>query len=73
LSASRTYGRAEVYIDRGDGEQNTFVYNQLHAQKAAIEAAFGSELTWEPLEGRRACRIKSEMAGNIFDREQSGI
>jgi hypothetical protein len=70
LVASRTYGRAEVYIDRGDGEENTFIFDQLGAQKDAIEGAFGGHLTWEPLEGKRACRIKSEMAGNIFDRDQ---
>ena len=70
LAASRTYGRAEVYIDRGDGEENMFIYDQLHAQKDGIEAAFGGDLTWDPLEGKRACRIKSEMAGNIFDRDQ---
>ena len=39
-------------------------------QHWALEAAFGGDLTWEPLEGKRACRIKSEMAGNIFDRDQ---
>ena len=33
-------------------------------------SAFGGDLTWESLEGKRACRIKSEMAGNIFDRDQ---
>jgi hypothetical protein len=70
LVASRTYGRAEVYLDRGDGAENTFIYNQLHAQKDAIEAAFGGGLAWEPLEGKRACRIKAEMAGDIFDRDQ---
>jgi hypothetical protein len=70
LVAGRAFGRAEVYIDRGDGEENTFIYDQLHGQKEAIEVAFGGELTWEPLEGKRACRIKSETAGNIFDRDQ---
>jgi hypothetical protein len=70
FAAGRAYVRAEVYIDRGDGEENTFVYDQLREQKDAIEAAFNGELTWVPLEGKRACRIKSEMAGNIFDREQ---
>lgn len=68
--AGRAYGRVEVYIDRGDGEENTFIFDQLHAQKQAIETAFGGELTWESLEGKRACRIKSEMPGSIFDREQ---
>ena len=33
-------------------------------------SAFGGDLTWESLEGKRACRIKSETAGNIFDRDQ---
>ncbi len=70
LVASRTYARGEVYIDRGDGEENMFIYNQLLAQKGVIEAAFGGDLTWEPLEGKRACRIKSETTGNIFDRDQ---
>jgi Domain of unknown function (DUF4268) len=70
LVATRTSGRAEVYIYRGDGEENTYIYKQLYAQKDAIEAAFGGDLTWEPLEGKRACRIKSEMAGNILDRDQ---
>ena len=70
FAAGRAYGRAEVYIDRGDGEENTFIYDQLHAQKEAIQATFGGELAWEPLEGKRACRIKSEMAGNIFDHDQ---
>lgn len=38
FAAGRSYGRAEVYIDRGDGEENTFVFEQLHSQKDAIEA-----------------------------------
>lgn len=70
LAASRTYGRAELYIDRGDGEENTFIYNELYAQKDAIQATFGGKLMWDPLEGKRACRIKSELPGNIFDRDQ---
>lgn len=70
FAAGRAYGRAEVYIDRGDGEENLLIYQQLHAQKEAIQTAFGGELTWEPLEGKRACRIKSEMAGNIFERDE---
>ena len=61
---------AELYIDRGDGDENTCIYDQLHKQKAAIENAFGGELTWEPLEGKRACRIKAEQPGNLFVRNR---
>jgi hypothetical protein len=70
FAASRSYGRVEVYIDRGDGEENRFIYDQLHAQQDTVQAAFGGELIWQPLEGKRACRIKSEMVANIFDRQQ---
>jgi hypothetical protein len=73
FGASRTYGRVEIYIDRDrgdDDEENKFIYDQLYAQKDAIQAAFGGALTWEPLEGRRACRIKVDTEGNISDRDQ---
>jgi hypothetical protein len=70
FAAGKSYGRAELYIDRGDKEENEFIFDLLYAKKDAIEAAFGGDLTWERLDDKRACRIKSEMAGNIFDPEQ---
>lgn len=70
FSAGKAYGRAEVYIDRGNKEENDFIFNQLLSQREAIQSTFGGELVWEPLDDKRACRIKAEMAGNIFEREQ---
>jgi hypothetical protein len=68
--AGRAYGRAELYIDRGDKEENKFIFDQLYAKKESIETAFDRTLTWEKLEDRRACRIKCEMPGNIYDPDQ---
>ncbi|MGB3025832.1 DUF4268 domain-containing protein [Paradevosia shaoguanensis] len=65
--ASGRYARAELYIDRGEQEQNKFVFDWLHARRDPIEAAFGGELTWERLEHRRASRIKAEIDADIFD------
>lgn len=67
---SRTYGRAELYIDRDSREENEFIYDSLYSKREQLETTFGQELTWVPLVGQRACRIKSETSGNIFDRDQ---
>lgn len=51
---------AELYIDRGKDaeEENLRLFDMLHANREAIEAAFGAPLSWERLDGKRACRIK---------------
>jgi Domain of unknown function (DUF4268) len=56
---------AELYIDRGKGceEENKSIFDQLFAHRAEIEHAFGSPLSWERLEGKRACRIKFAQEG----------
>ena len=53
--------QVELYIDRGDAEANADIFEQLHAQKEAVEASFGSALEWQRLEGKRACRIRHQL------------
>ena len=56
---------AELYIDRGKGreEENNSIFDQLVAHREEIEKAFGGPLSWERLEGKRACRIKYSQEG----------
>lgn len=49
--------RAEVYIDAGDGDLNSRIFEEFKRDKRAIDEAFGGALSWEELENRRACRI----------------
>lgn len=56
---TQEFGITELYIDRGDAAENTHIYDHLHNSKDAIEKSFGAPLSWEPLETKRACRIKS--------------
>jgi hypothetical protein len=64
---------AELYIDRGkDSEaENAAIFDQLYANKSAIEAAFGGPLSWERVTGRRACRIRhTEPTGGYRSSEE---
>jgi hypothetical protein len=51
----------ELYIDRGDAVENQSVFESLHTHKDEIEAAYESGLSWEPLEGKRGCRIAERL------------
>lgn len=50
---------AELYIDRGKNaeEENKDIFDQLQAHRTEIEKVFGGPLSWERLEGKRACRV----------------
>ena len=64
--------RAELYIDLGSGmdHKNLQILDQLHANKAQIEEAFGGQLGWERLEGKRACRVRADVHGGYGDPEE---
>jgi hypothetical protein len=49
--------RVEVYIDLNDEELPRRVFDALEARKAEFQEKVSYDLTWEPLENRRACRI----------------
>lgn len=52
----------EVYIDRKDPIENRRIFDALETEKSAIEKAFGGQLEWQPLEDRKACRIRYTMS-----------
>ena len=72
FSVSKSYARAELYIDRGRDkkEENEFIFNELYKRKDQIQKEFGDQLVWQRLEDKRACRIKAETPGNVSDKDQ---
>jgi len=69
FSISRNYGRAEIYIDRGDKSENKKFFDKLYESKSQLEQLFGEELSWERLDERQASRIKCEMGCDTTDKE----
>ena len=72
FAIAKRYARAELYIDRGEKEENEFIFDKLLSMKDQIESEFGDPLEWERLDTKRGCRIKAESPGNVFDRDQWG-
>lgn len=58
FGAVQSYTTAELYIDRGEEEENKRIFDRIFANKEAVEKRFGSQLSWERLDGKRACRIR---------------
>jgi hypothetical protein len=56
-------GTAALYIDtdRETGQKNKQIFDELHAQKDAIEAEFGEPLEWNRADDKRHSRISKKV------------
>lgn len=61
--------RVEVYLSRANGAENTFIFERLQEQRDKIEEAFGEEMDWQPLPGKKACRICFAEAFDGYDEQ----
>jgi len=51
-------GQVELYIDRGNQEENKAIFDQILEKKEEIEHDFGGPLDWQRLDAKRASRIR---------------
>ena len=56
---------AQAYIDTGDDTTTSELYDWLHERRPDIEAAFGAELSWNRLAGRRASVINTDYPNDV--------
>ena len=71
-TVTQTDSGVELYIDRGadSEEENRRIFDALLAHKDEVERAYGASLEWQPLEGRRACRIRQRFANGGYRDEE---
>jgi hypothetical protein len=63
--------RSELYIDYGDAERNTELFESLAANKHELEGRYGGSLCWEDLPDKRACRIADYGHGDVSNGDQT--
>ena len=63
----QTETRVELYIDGPVAAATKALFDSLHAQRATVEAAFGSPLAWQRLDDKRASRISFSVPGGWVD------
>ncbi|MCK6667787.1 DUF4268 domain-containing protein [Enterobacter asburiae] len=59
--------RVELWIAKSSAESNTFAFNWLSERKEMIETTFGHALKWEPLPGKKSCRISFATPATSLD------
>jgi Domain of unknown function (DUF4268) len=59
--------RQELYIDRSTPDQCRAVFDALHSRREEFETAYGRQLEWDPLEGKKACRVADNAEGDVED------
>jgi hypothetical protein len=57
--------RCELYLDSPDPAEVETRFGELYMHRVEIEAAFGAELSWEALDGRRASRVATYTDGDV--------
>ena len=57
-------------LAKASAAENTFLFEHLLQDKDKIEAAFGAELEWLSLEGKKSCRIQYSKEADGFTKEK---
>lgn len=71
--ATKKYGRAEIYINRGSKEENKDFFDFLEKMKSQIKTSFGDTLIWERMSDKVSCRVKYQLDNvNMFEEQDWG-
>ena len=70
--ATKKYCRSEIYINRGNKEENKDLFDFMQNKQSEIETHFGGKLDWERMDDKVTCRIGLRLDGvSAFDKDDS--
>ncbi len=74
-SVLKTECGVELYIDRGKDSEgvNEVIFDQLQHSKSEIEKNITFPISWERLDGRRACRLRINLPGGYRSPEDQWL
>ena len=61
--------RIELGISRSSKEENKFIFDFLHSNKAKVEESFGEPLEWLRLDDKKSCRVQFSCKADGFNTE----
>lgn len=67
--ATSNYCRGEVFINRGNKEENKEIFDYFYAMKDKIEQDFGGQFEWERMDDNITSRIKNQLDGVSYFEE----
>jgi len=73
LVISKRYARTEIYINRGDREENKKIFDYFYNLKDKIEQEFNGKLIWERMEDNVTSRIKYQLDGVDISNEEDWL
>jgi len=62
--------RVELYIGGGSALENRELFDSLREGRTEIEEALGSDIAWEELDGKKACRVALYRDGDVAQEDQ---
>lgn len=70
LVATKNYCGSEIYFNRGSQEENKDLFDFIQEQQKDIETGFGGKLSWERMDEKVSCRIRSRLDDvSIYEKE----
>lgn len=71
LVVSKKYARVEIFINRGEKDENKKIFDFFFSLKGIIEKDFGDKLIWEKMEDNVTSKIKYQLDGVDVSNEKN--